>query len=441
MSRLRDKLSRRQSKGSTPLTSATRDASDDLPSSNPLIDQLKKRMEKITAQGRSSPHVKQAGVDQHLGEALPGEVVETDRGEVLVNTKTYPAGYCYGQYVISDFLKTGPGITALCPDEICGRYLPRGALFLDTETTGLARGTGTLPFLIGIGWFEEDDTFSIKQLFCREPSEEQAQLEILKPHLERATCLVTFNGKAFDLPLINTRFVLHRQKNPAARATHLDLLFAARRVFKRRLSRVGLGHLESAVLGYERIDDIPGHAIPAAYAAYLRGGSAAPLAAVLDHNALDLVGLAALGVALDEMYRDPAAVAHAADHLGLAKAAITAGQGRVADKHLERAVAAPANRDSRDAWAMAAEKARKQGDLDQAKVLWQAALTRFPDDSAAHLALAKYYEHTKKDLNTALYHAKHTSSAEGSAASAHRIARISRRLKRQGANFTPHRDR
>jgi uncharacterized protein len=325
-------------------------------------------------------------------------------------------------------LGCGKGLAELSGDERLKGFDPQRALFLDTETTGLAGGTGTLPFLIGVGWIVEDGSFCTEQYFCREPGEERAQLQLLSSRIAKATSLVTFNGRAFDMPLVNIRFVLHQMKNPGYELPHLDLLNIARKVFKRRLGSVRLGNLEAAVLGFDRVDDIPGHAIPAAYAAFLRGGPVAPMESVLEHNALDLVGLAAIGAVLEEMYMNPAAVEHPADHLGLAKAALGAGKAESASQHLNRAGESEDMEASRDAFVLAARTAARERDFELSLSMWKKALESAPNDAEIHLGLAKHLEHKNRDFKGALEHARLTGDFVGTKAMLHRIERIERRL-------------
>jgi hypothetical protein len=304
------------------------------------------------------------------------------------------------------------------------------ALFLDTETTGLAGGTGTLPFLVGVGWLEKSGVFKVEQLFCREPGEEGAGLSLLARRFEWASCLVTFNGRSFDIPLLNTRFILHRMKNTGYALPHLDLLPVARRVFKKRLDSCRLANLEAAILGFERIGDIPGSAIPGVYASFLRGGPVEPIEAVLEHNALDLVGLAALGAVLEEMYGHPRQVEYGADSIGLAKAALLAGERESADEHLTHAAFSAPKKERTEAYLMAAREATKLGTLQKAKTLLTNALERDSKNARIHLALAKYLEHRDKNFSKALEHARFTGDAEGEAKSLHRIARLRRRMGR-----------
>jgi len=418
MSRLKSRLARRrgrsreQSEREGGATVEPRSGSSD------VIEQLRRRMERVTAEhapgsrGRSE---------------LPGQPVETSRGQVLVVREAYPPSQLHGREPVAAFLDTGPGLAALGRDPRLSELPATGALFLDTETTGLSGGTGTLPFLVGVGSLTEDGGFELVQLLCREPAEEPAMLELLAEQLASASYLVTFNGRSFDMPLVNTRFVMNRMRNPGHALPHLDLLHVARRIYGRRLSDRSLGSLEAAVLGFEREGDIPGHQIPRAYAEFLRGGPAEPIAAVLEHNALDLLALAALGAVLERVYNDPRAVEHAADHLGLATAALAAGEEAAADRHLAQAWDTAGGDERRIALHMAARQAARQKRYLRARDLWLAILETEPDDPQAHLALAKHFEHREKNLALALSHARRAVEAEGDEAAAHRAARIERK--------------
>jgi uncharacterized protein len=394
LTRLKDRLERRAER-----SGRTLEPPEPPPAASPrsaVIEDLRRRMDKVAARhapGQRPAPTAPAARGRRRGE-LPGEVVETEHGPVLVRRRAFSPSHRHGRAPVADFLACGPGLASLGMVEVLRAPAAGRILFLDTETTGLAGGTGTLPFLAGLGWLEPDGGFAVEQLFCREPCEEKAQLHLLAAHLASATALVTFNGRAFDMPLVNTRFVMNRMRNPGAGLPHLDLLLVARRVFGARLADRSLGNLESAVLGFERVGDIPGSAIPGVYADYLRGGPTEPIEAVLEHNALDLVALAALGAVLERMYLDPEAVEHALDHLGLASAAIRAKEHAAAEAHLGLAEGAKGAR--------------------------------------SHLALAKHYEHKERNYERALEHARECAQAEGEEGAARRIARLERKISRRG---------
>src|SRR5208337_3363855 len=171
-------------------------------------------------------------------------------------------------------------------------------LFLDTETTGLAGGTGTYAFLVGLAWWDAGG-LQVEQLFLRDFSEEHSLLQELAVRLAERPVLVTFNGKSFDWPLLENRFTMTRAIRVPSLAAHLDLLHPARALWKLRLGSVRLVELErhvldAASLGWHREDDVSSALIPQYYFDYLRGGSTKPLAGVVKHNQMDLRGLAAL---------------------------------------------------------------------------------------------------------------------------------------------------
>ncbi|HEY6387366.1 MAG TPA: ribonuclease H-like domain-containing protein [Candidatus Acidoferrum sp.] len=175
---------------------------------------------------------------------------------------------------------------------------PSKWLFLDTETTGLAGGTGTYAFLIGLAWWDAG-ALQVEQLFMRDFAEEYSLLHELAARVAERPVLVTFNGKTFDWPLLDSRFTMTRTIPTPRLAAHLDLLHPARALWKLRLGSVRLVELERHVLdlprlGWHREDDIASSLIPQYYFDYLRGGSADPLVSVMRHNQMDLRGLAAL---------------------------------------------------------------------------------------------------------------------------------------------------
>jgi uncharacterized protein YprB with RNaseH-like and TPR domain len=175
---------------------------------------------------------------------------------------------------------------------------PSQWLFLDTETTGLAGGTGTYAFLVGLAWWDAGG-LQVEQLFMRDHGEEHSVLTEIARHLRERRVLVTFNGKSFDWPLLDTRFRMTRTIAVPTLAAHLDFLHPARQLWRLELGSVRLQELERKVLnaeslGWSRQCDIDSSRIPEFYFDYLRGGAAEPLAGVFLHNRMDLRGLAAL---------------------------------------------------------------------------------------------------------------------------------------------------
>lgn len=267
--------------------------------------------------------------------------------------------------------------------------------FLDLETTGLAGGTGTLAFLVGLARIR-DGRLETRQLFLRSPAAEAAALALVEEHLVGCTHLVTFNGKCFDVPLLETRFVMHRRK--LAALPHLDLLHPARRVWKRRLEDCTLGRLEAEVLGRPRQGDIDGAEIPQRWFDWLALGDARPLAPVIEHNRLDLVALAALAGRLARLLEHPGEAAHASDLFSLGRM-----MARDGDERAEPTLDAALSRGAAEAAPELARVKKRRGAADAALPLWEMA-AREPGRRGieAGVELAKHYEHRAKDFARAL---------------------------------------
>ncbi len=176
-------------------------------------------------------------------------------------------------------------------------------LFLDTETTGLSGGAGTLAFLTGLGSFS-GGRFTVEQDLIRNYDEEPAMLERIAALLDKTELLVTFNGRTFDMPLLESRMIMNGRRLKTD-IPHLDLLHAARAVWKLRLRRCSLSALEQAVLGLERTDDLPGAEVPKAYFDYLKTGCFSLLEPILAHNCQDIRSLPLLLKGLMDVYRAP----------------------------------------------------------------------------------------------------------------------------------------
>ena len=227
-----------------------------------------------------------------LSPHLPVQCVETDRGPVYLSEERWPLDYRHGRLSLGDALSLDrsamsrlvPGLTAVDLAH---------AAFVDVETTGLAGGTGTYAFLVGIGTFE-DRSFHLRQFFLAHLSGEAAMLAAVSRVLGGSQVIISFNGRRFDLPLLETRFTLSRLPLTWLDLPHLDLLYPARRLYRQRLSSCRLAVLEEALLGVQREDDLPGWAVPAVYFDYVRVGSAETLPTVFRHNSLDILSLVAL---------------------------------------------------------------------------------------------------------------------------------------------------
>jgi uncharacterized protein len=364
---------------------------------------------------------------------LPGETHHTPQGPLHVVDHCFEPHHCHGDAPV----RGAPGVAAdvvskLALDVGLAEVDPRRMLLLDTETTGLAGGMGTVPFLVGVGWFE-DASLRVRQLLLRRPGEEAPMLHALAERLSWASCIVTYNGKSFDWPLVRNRFVLHRVPLPPP-PPHLDLLHCARRVYKRRLTRLKLVDLETELLGMHREGDVPGFEIPNIYFRYLREGDTAGLAQVLEHNAHDLVALAALLARLAERFEALQAADDPRDHLSYAEVAARAGDEARAVAFATAAAEGGGDEDCTvRACMLQARLARRRGDVDAERAALDRVLSMATDEGAlaeAHLALAKLHEHRRGDFTQALVHAEAAAAWEGEEASTRRVTRLHRKRDR-----------
>ena len=247
--------------------------------------------------GKGAQHLssKKRSAGPAIETLLSGEVVDSDRGSYFSYRETYDLAYRHGQHRLADLLAQDPaGPSLLARDERLAGIDVRQMAFVDTETTGLAGGTGTYAFLVGVGVFEQD-RFVVHQFFMRDFDEEPAQLHALGALFDRLQVVVSFNGKSFDMPLLETRFVMTRQLPRLTEAPHLDLLPAARRFWKYRLASCALSSLETAVLGVGRTqEDVPGWLIPSLYDRYVRTGDAREMPGIFYHNVQDILSLVTL---------------------------------------------------------------------------------------------------------------------------------------------------
>jgi uncharacterized protein YprB with RNaseH-like and TPR domain len=367
-------------------------------------------------------------------------------------------------------------------DSVKAAIDPEQWLFLDTETTGLAGGTGTYAFMVGIAWWDAGG-LQVEQFFLRDLDEEHSLLLELSERMKKRPVLVTFNGKGFDWPLLETRYRMTRSVPAFSPKLHLDLLHPARQLWRLRLGSVRLKDLERHVLGgnersldWSRHDDIDSSLIPQMYFDYLRGGPAEPLAGIFRHNQMDLSGLAALAgkiLALLDSGNGIANAANAETHdpievLGLSRLLRKRGHAMRARELYETALRFGLPRHvERLAQQELAQLAKRELDYTRAISLWD-ALRQAPSPSKRNEApllaedtqralesaieaaeqLAIYYEHRAKQPHRAteltchaigeLRRAEHNDGI--APARAHkieeRLARRLKRLERRGATVT-----
>jgi len=248
-----------------------------------------------------------------------GEIHSNHLGSHYVMHSVYPEDYFHGRVRLSRFCSAELSSLMMLV-RAKGTVPPRDRIvFLDTETTGIQGGTGICPFLVGIGFFV-DSEFHMIQYFIRDFDEEPSMLLALAERLNRFELAVTYNGAAFDIPLLETRFTLARMDSPFREMSHFDLLFTARKLWRNGHGSCRLVALENELISFFRGPDIPGAMIPRAYFDYLQRRPAPALQAVFTHNCQDVISLAALTVhAADRVNFEPAALDEPLDLFSLAR--------------------------------------------------------------------------------------------------------------------------
>ena len=372
-----------------------------------------------------------------ISQILRGDWHETEHGPVFVRDEWFPLDHRHGALALGSALDAAPEALRLLLGGEAAPH-PSRLAFFDIETTGLAGGTGTYVVLAGLGTYEETDpgappAFRMRQYFLADLAHERAMLAMLATDVARFEGLVTYNGRSFDVPFVETRMTMARLPSPYGALAHFDLLHPVRRLYKHRMPGCRLAEAERRLLRLERPDDVPGWLIPQLYFDYLRAGRASPLRGVFRHNAedvLSLVGvLASLASLLSSGDIDPAdavAVARWWERAGEPHRA--AGLYRGALPWLEGG----------DDWAWAAGRhaslCRRLGERGEAERLWRRLWEQ--GDRPAGVELAKHLEHHVRDLAAA---GEVTDAllvrAEGAERIAleHRLARLRRKRTRQAS--------
>lgn len=277
----------------------------------------------------------------------------------------------------------------------------RRVLFLDTETTGLSGGAGTVAFEIGVG-FIDDRGMVIRQYVMRDYSEEGPMLSEIAALFGRFDTVVSFNGKSFDLPLLESRMVMNRIRLAVTQIPQLDLLHAARRVYKLRLKRCNLASLEEAVLGQQRHDDLPGSQVPQRYFDYIRTKEFSLLEDVLRHNFDDVKSLACLTGHLCAVFHQPELLVHPQDLYSVGRTLMRGGKthkARACFKILGKTTL------SAQAHMHLAVSYKKEKEWAQALETYRNMISQGAGGIWPYIEMAKYYEHVAKNPERALHYA------------------------------------
>lgn len=365
---------------------------------------LKARLERLVA-AASLRERRRGPAPVPLEELVDGMRVENERGECFRVESSVHLEVRHGDVPLSRVHAIAADtVGVLTAEPELESFDLRGAVFLDTETTGLAGGAGTAAFLIGLGWVE-GERFRVSQLFMRDYHEEGALLHALAAELGRFDRLVTFNGKMFDVPLLDARFRLNRARFPLAGAPHLDLLHPARRLWKARLESCRLQSLEAQLMGLRRHGDIPGEEIPQVYFDWVRRRDARLLARVFEHNRQDIVSLAALAVLACQWVEESRAE-DPRDIFSLGRVLERGRRYERSEAEYRRALQAgsacvPGAADVRGpALLRLGWRAKRAGDHARAAELWAQAGEAGEVEGWRELAM--HHEHRSRDLELAL---------------------------------------
>jgi uncharacterized protein YprB with RNaseH-like and TPR domain len=364
-----------------------------------LFERLKSLGVKIGAKELPPPSARKSFPVENIAS---GRYLERGNSVTYLIEEDFSTNYIHGE--VGLHIATKPlTIAEWAGDQSIAERDPESLVFLDTETSGLAGGTGTFAFLIGVGRYTQDG-FHLAQFFMRDPFEEPALLLALEEFLAPCQTVVSFNGKAFDVPLLDTRYTMQGWKSPFKNLAHVDLLHLARRLWRDRLPSRTLGNLEVQILHASRTDEeIPGWMIPQLYFDYLRDGDARPLKRVFYHNAMDVVSLAALlnhtssllEAPLSQLpieYVDVAAVARLFEDLGR-----TAEATQLFEKCLQAELPKEIYHDILYRLSMIL---KHNSNYPAAISLWEQATT--DRQLYAFEELAKYYEHHAQNPEMAL---------------------------------------
>ena len=389
-----------------------------------------------------------SGLEQLLGGVWRQHVAPS----CFVVERRFDPSVSYGSARVGDFAVRLAAAAADAPMLAGGTPAPPPFVYLDLETTGLSGGAGTHAFLVGCGWFDEEDGFVTRQYLMTRHADERPMLAAVSGELASAGALVSFNGKSFDVPLLETRYLFHRFEWCAGRLPHLDVLHPARRFWGPRASpdagrgaesSCSLLSLEHHVLGARRIGDVAGFEIPVRYFQFVRSGDARPLAAVLEHNRLDLLSLAGLTAQLLHLVRTGVGAARdAREALALGCVYSRAGLDGRSREAYERAASGSMRLVTISALRELALAARRARRYDDAAGCWQRLLdiSGCPPLVAreASEALAIHHEHRVRDLEAAkMFALKSLESGQQRAwteAVHHRLARIERKIAVSGMN-------
>jgi len=376
---------------------------DDIKRRLEKIAQLKKNIGKI-AQSQKEKNIHIVNQEVKIEEIVSGKFISTPFGDSFVRENYFPQDYRCGEVELFQiFQSSAKTISSLARDDRLKDIDINKTVFLDTETTGLAGGAGTYIFLIGAGYFEGDQ-FCVRQYFMRDFNEERALLSAVNELLSKYEAIVSYNGKTFDVPLIQSRFIMSGMKLNLKNPGHFDLLYPARRLWKRRLENCSLSTVERDILGVIREDDVPGYLVPEIYFRYLKTKDARALKQVFEHNLQDILSLVALVSRMCFLVEDPLNnTEYGMDIFSIAKMFDEERRYEQSTRYYTEALKHNlTEEETLEILRLVSFAHKRQGKWEEAEKIWKEIIERsrefiyYPYEE-----LAKYYEHHLKDYQKA----------------------------------------
>lgn len=378
-----------------------------------MMDDIKRRLEKIAQLKKNIDKIARLQKEKSIGivnqeikieEVVSGKFISTPFGDSFVRENYFSQDYRCGEVELFQiFQSSAKTISSLARDDRLKKIDMNKTVFLDTETTGLAGGAGTYIFLVGAGYFEGDQ-FCVRQYFMRDYNEERALLSAVNELLSNFEAIVSYNGKTFDIPLIQSRFIMSGMKMSLKDPYHFDLLYPARRLWKKRLESCSLSTVERDILGVIRENDVPGYLVPEIYFRYLKTKDARALKQVFEHNLQDILSLVALVSRMCCLVEDPFNnTKYGMDIFSIGKMFDEEKRYEQCTHYYTEALKHNLREEETlEILRLASFAYKRQGEWEEAEKIWKKTIERSPEFIYyPYEELAKYYEHHLKDYQKA----------------------------------------
>ncbi|WP_010273554.1 ribonuclease H-like domain-containing protein [Paenibacillus senegalensis] len=389
---------------------------------------LRDRLNRLTKSAADRPSAKSETRSEPGWDSLGARLQEGRQGSFILRRQSYPLSYIHGRYQLQELCDTCTYLQPLLRASIKD---PRQILFLDTETTGLGVGAGNVPFMVGLGYYNENQ-FVVEQMLIRNPGEEVAMLTYLTGLLPNFDCLATYNGRTFDWPILKNRMILNRVPLENDRFSELDFLYPSRSLWRTTLPSCRLSKVEESRLGFIRHDDVPGSLAPTLYFQYLAEQNPAILQGVFKHNEQDILSLVGLAIHFARALCGSLDLSHM-EASELFRLGVWLDQhqlAHLASQAYEQILRLPSTSGGSVRFQLSLVL-KKKGRLHEAVQLWketvdaETGMKLSADYIEACVELSKYYEHKHKDFGTALYYAEKAIGKAGERASLLRAPRRS----------------